>query len=98
MKITGIGSVCTKKEIDAYNTFASDCYPKTFADVQNIVSFVNKICDDRVFERYFDKFIVRHLFANLLCGGSYHAIDKKELKDSAIAARKKVCRQMVFKN
>ena len=88
LKVTGIGSACTKEEIEIYTIFASACYPKTFDDVQNLVNFVDKICEDRIFERYFDKYIVRHLFANLLCGGSYHAIDDKELKDSAIAARK----------
>lgn len=93
LKETGIGKDCTTEEIEVYNTFASGVYPETPAKVHLFESFVKKVYEDSRIGKYFDKDIVRKLMAEKLCNGAYHAIDNKQLKESALTARKSELRK-----
>lgn len=93
LKATGIGKDCTTEEIEVYNFFASGVYPETPAKVHLFESFVKKVYEDSLLGKYFDKDIVRRLMAEILCDGAYHAIDDKQLKESALTARKSELRK-----
>lgn len=85
---TGIGATCTQDEIDAYNTFASGYYPETVEKVHAYERFVEKVYHSPKLPLYFDKEIVRDLMAEKLCVGAYFAVSDKNLRPSALAARK----------
>lgn len=88
LKATGIASDCTKEEIDAYNTFASGYFPILPSTVHLIESFMEKIYSNPNLNKYFDNELIRHMIANKLSYGAYHAIEDKITYRAALEARK----------
>ncbi len=88
LKSTGLAEGCSDEEIEAYNTFASGYYPETIEKVHAYERFAEKVYNSSFVEKYFDKNLLRHLMADKLCGGAYHAIEDKNTKKSALVARK----------
>lgn len=88
LQTTGIADGCTDEEIAVYNTFASGEYPDSVHKVHVFEHFVEKVYNNPITLKYFDRDCLRKLMADRLCGGAYHAIDNKLLKKSALAARR----------
>ena len=88
LQSTGMADGCTEEEIAAYNTFASGEYPDSEHKVHVYEHFVEKIYKNPATSMYFDKDFLRRLMADKLCNGAYHAIDNKQLKQAALAARR----------
>lgn len=88
LQSTGMADGCTEEEIAVYNTFASGEYPDSKHKVHVYEHFVEKIYKNPATSNYFDKDSLRRLMADKLCGGAYHAIDNKQLKQAALAARR----------
>lgn len=88
LKNTGLIDDCTKEEIDAYNTFASGYYPDTIEKIHAYERFTQKIYENPVTGKYFDKNLLRLKMADKLCTGAYHAIDDNATKKTALLARK----------
>lgn len=88
LQSTGIANGCTEEEICVYNTFASGEYPDSVHKVHLFERFVEKVYNNPATSQYFDKDCLKRLMADRLCNGAYHAIDNKQLKKSALAARR----------
>lgn len=88
LQATGMADGCTEEEIAVYNTFASGEYPDSVHKVHLFERFVEKVYNNPTTLKYFDKECLRRLMADKLCNGAYHAIDNKQLKQAALAARR----------
>ena len=88
LQSTGMADGCTEEEIAVYNTFASGEYPDSKHKVHVYEHFVEKVYKNPATSIYFDKDCLRRLMADKLCNGAYHAIDNKQLKQAALAARR----------
>lgn len=88
LQATGMADGCTEEEIAVYNTFASGEYPDSVHKVHVFERFAEKVYNNPITSKYFDRDCLRRLMAEKLCGGAYHAIDNKQLKQAALAARR----------
>ena len=88
LQATGMADGCTAEEIAVYNTFASGEYPDSVHKIHVFEHFVKKVYNNPALSKYFDRDCLRRLMSEKLCGGAYHAIDNKQFKKSALAARR----------
>lgn len=85
---SGIIEGCTEQEVLVYNNFASGEFPNTPSEVEAFENFVDKIVINSLTARYFDINILRNVIAEQLYNSAYHAVNKKELKQAAVRARR----------
>lgn len=93
LKATDIALDCTESEISAYNDFASGVFPENIEDIDNIISFTDKICNSPSSSRYFNREKLGGAIAGELINGAYFAIERSKSKNAALKAYNSPLRQ-----